>query len=377
MHVEQDGTLVMLLGSCSSDVQVVSSSGETTGLGAAVESLHADVDTIMHGSQNVAEQEYAKAAAGFEAILDTARTQALETADSIQQAWDASQRAATEQTIEDASKQLSSKLRGENSQAQAAVTRGNTAIDSMLNSKFDTINQQIRLMRPTLTERVLTAAAEITGLKGKLRGKLSQFASSVSGYHDQAKDAELTVPGLLSDMEDEINERLKGVDAINQQIDEAIPSFMGKKARIWSGGCASHAHGCGWQRYCLNRVDFNYMDGAATNAGDRIRISLTGMYRSSFYAMSHARYSYIQTRTASGTRMSGGDHRDGSGWWNHGSDWGDIRSDYFAPMPSGDFYEYWTHRGTHGWGCPGSYNWHSWNPWGSHSRVQVYYLGEA
>lgn len=320
--------------------------------------------------------EFDKAEPAFQNILDTAEQQARVTAASIEQAWRATVRDQTEQTIAAQSNLLDQRIRGEAATVNAMVSKARANIDKALDDMFDSINEKVRQLRTTYTEDVLDAAAEVTGKKGQLEGLLSQFKNAVESYHAQATAAQVNVPGELEDMEKSINEKLAKVDEINTKIEETIPKFATRTVRMWSGGCGHHAWGCGWQRYCLNRQDFDTMDGYASRDGDRMAIRVAGTFRSFFYAMSHARYSYVQTRTSQGTKVSGGDHRDGSGWWNHGSDWGDLRSDVVLPMSSGNYFDYWTHRGTHGWGCSGSYNWHSWNQWGSHSRVQVTYMGE-
>ena len=149
----------------------------------------------------------------------------------------------------------------------------------------------------------------------------------------------------------------------NKSFSYVWTSVAGRSV-AWSGGCKSHGVGSGWARYCSDGVDFNTAtDYLSTPGNGLFTFKISGYYRVMAWADG---YGSGYTRLA--LRKNGSDFAytheyDGhKGWQNRGL----TQVWYFK---EGDTFEAYSESDN------SSYRWHSWNPAGQHSRLQLEYIG--
>ncbi len=135
---------------------------------------------------------------------------------------------------------------------------------------------------------------------------------------------------------------------------------------VWSGGCTSHHHSTSWGKYCLNGEDFDNAAGylSVAASGD-VTIDQSGYYRVHWWAIQHGCGAKRVEWIINGTQRAyiHNDATTGNYWTHHSLD-------QVWPFKQGDTFYVNALANS----CDG-YAWHSWNANGSHSRMQIEYVG--
>ncbi|MBI5607639.1 MAG: proprotein convertase P-domain-containing protein, partial [Deltaproteobacteria bacterium] len=162
-----------------------------------------------------------------------------------------------------------------------------------------------------------------------------------------------------------------GLQACQKDIGSAV-EYAWKAAKaapiIWSGGCQSHNTSTGWNTYCLDGSDFSTAGEYLTvNANGTVTMKHSGYYSIDFYAIQHGCGQQDINIVVNGTgRTYTHTINDSSS-----SQWVKHSASLKYPFKKGDtVYVQLYHAG-----CGNTYDWHSWNPNGAHSRLTVEYLG--
>jgi hypothetical protein len=131
---------------------------------------------------------------------------------------------------------------------------------------------------------------------------------------------------------------------------------------IWSGGCTSHGKDIGWNKYCANATDFNTAsDYLSVNVNGTFTVIKEGYYRINMWTISSgAGFANIQL-------MVNGDYKQ-YGHQYAGTNWIDNSMDLIWRFNTGDTFYINIYN-------PENYAYHSYNPSGAHSRLQVTYEG--
>lgn len=133
---------------------------------------------------------------------------------------------------------------------------------------------------------------------------------------------------------------------------------------FWSGYCTHHARG-GWHRYCLNRAEYNNPKGYFRVHGNGvIQILKHGLYRINGWSISLMHGNYHDSRPLSARILKNGhtvqySHDYQNGWHRQTNNWifRARRGDRFQVQYHANHYAY-----------------HSGNPHGHHSRVQIQFV---
>lgn len=137
---------------------------------------------------------------------------------------------------------------------------------------------------------------------------------------------------------------------------------------MWSGGCKSHNQSGSWRQYCLDGNDYNYSQGHFNvSTSGRFTIAVSGFYRIKFYTIQHGCGQQDLAIRVNGVQKAYY-HENG---FSKAQGWRQRQLQYTAPLKIGEYVEPWTYHN----GCGNQYNWHLWNPNGSHSRVTFEYIG--
>jgi hypothetical protein len=132
---------------------------------------------------------------------------------------------------------------------------------------------------------------------------------------------------------------------------------------IWSGGCTSHSTGGGWDRYCLNGVDFDTATDYLSIAGNGIvTVKVAGYYRIQAWAIGYTSgYRHLRL-VKNGADFAYNHQYDGHNGWET------VQFTQLWPFKAGDTLELYYYAGD-------NYRWHSWNSAGQHSRAQFEFVG--
>ena len=101
----------------------------------------------------------------------------------------------------------------------------------------------------------------------------------------------------------------------------------------------------------------------------RFRTRVTGLHRVKFWAWSHSSMSYNQVYFHNNHRWDGRTRRGMAGRWCHRPRWHDNWGDITWPISSGQDIRMRMARN-----C-GSWSYHGWSSSGTHSRVQIEWIG--
>lgn len=144
----------------------------------------------------------------------------------------------------------------------------------------------------------------------------------------------------------------------------AITAFQSHRY-MWSGYCSHHGNANNnWARYCTDRVEWNTGNDyfRVSNAGNgEFTATVAGYYRINAWAITHASSWAFAAMYVNGVlRYHGHEYAQGT--------WTDNFLDQTWPMQAGDVFWVQYYRGG------GSWNYHSGNANGAHSRIQITYL---
>lgn len=136
---------------------------------------------------------------------------------------------------------------------------------------------------------------------------------------------------------------------------------------MWSGGCTSHNTSNGEATYCLDGNDFNSAGKYINiNSNGIVTVTIPGYYRINVYidgtSCSYRRVYLRRNYKASPgwTDFANSHHYENSGGWYQ------LIVDQTWPFKEGDQFQVISQQD-----CgDGYYKWHSWNPYGQHSRAQ-------
>jgi hypothetical protein len=143
-------------------------------------------------------------------------------------------------------------------------------------------------------------------------------------------------------------------------------AVAGHNIRVYSGYCTSHSRGNGWARYCTNGHEFNQAGAFLTVRSNGIfTAKRSGFFRLHFRTIQYtANWAQHDIRTIVNGRQVSYAHN------NHVSSWVENENDLVWYIKAGQDFHFQAY--VHG---SNPYRWHSGNAHGSHSRVQVSYLG--
>ena len=141
-------------------------------------------------------------------------------------------------------------------------------------------------------------------------------------------------------------------------------SAASNKHIIWSGYCNFHGSAAGWNVYCNNSTDFNSASGyISPNGSGTFTIQKSGYYSVRYWGIALQQYYAHVYWVVNGTLRHYGHEYVG-----HGA-WGDNFMDWTWPFNAGETFYIQVYNG-------GSYAFHSGNPFGQYSRIQVAFEGE-
>ena len=133
---------------------------------------------------------------------------------------------------------------------------------------------------------------------------------------------------------------------------------------MWSGYCSSHGTASDYNKYCTDSTDWDTLDDMLTiNSDGTFTVNQEGYYRVNAWAASNGN-SYAEARfVVNGQYKHHGKERV------YNNNWSDNFIDVIWPLNAGDtfFVEY---------NNPGQYAYHSGNAEGTHSRMQIHFVGD-
>lgn len=134
---------------------------------------------------------------------------------------------------------------------------------------------------------------------------------------------------------------------------------------MWSGGCSSGGNSSGWNKYCLDSVDFNTADDYVdVNANGDMTILKSGFYRINAWSIANsASYGFIRVIKNDLVTLQGQQYL--------GNSWNDMRTDLTWPFEAGDVVkvEYFGNGGS-GWA------YFQWSAENAFSRLQISFQGD-
>jgi hypothetical protein len=142
-------------------------------------------------------------------------------------------------------------------------------------------------------------------------------------------------------------------------------ALAGGNARVYSGYCSSHSRGSGWDRYCLNRKEFQHGAFVSAHSNGVVTIRKTGMYRL------HARtIQYCANWCGRHLRTLVDGRQIDYAYKQHAHSWVETELDKMYHLKAGQNVQF--HMYSSG---SNPYRWHSGNGHGAHSRVQITFMG--
>jgi len=224
--------------------------------------------------------------------------------------------------------------------------------------------------------------AMIQAIDAKIPGDVSSLESEVNSKLAAAKGQASEIKAIATNLEAQFlaqqnaaNSKLSNFEAgAVASITEASASIMSGKRKVWSGGCHYSNQGS-WSWYCLTRSDYSHFkqddgsDGFSIVSSHRFRTRIKGLHRVKFWAWSHSSRSYNQVYFHNNHRWDGRTRRGMAGRWCHRPKWHDNWGDITWPLNSGQDIRMRMARS-----C-GSWSYHAWSSSGTHSRVQIEWIG--
>lgn len=258
-----------------------------------------------------------------------------------------------------------------------ATTR---SLSSNIEERIQGVDSKIGTSRGNLIEsvntKVDTAQASLTSAIADMRKKLDDQLAAISGKKTKAEKAasdslaalQKTLDDTVASMDVEKNvaDALKAVDTGLAKAENDVKNAAYPTKIMWSGGCNNHGSRDGWKPYCHSNTEFNtagdYLQLTGNNENSEFVIKQTGWYRINWWGAGQRHWNYVGIWRNGNHIHYGREYTDGN--------WHDHMADLTWKFEKGEKFYINIYGSGHG-----SYQYHSWNSGGEHSRLQVEYLG--
>lgn len=271
-----------------------------------------------------------------------------------------------------------------------SATLGATGIENSLSSELEKIQNLAGPKISAFKQNAMDDMGEVEGdinamisdIQGTIPGDANDLNNKVTSELNAAKSKQDEITQIANQLEATFNAQVKKAeDSVKQfqtaaqaEIDNAVKSLMPSARKMWSGGCHYSEQGS-WRNYCLDRTDYNTYkqdDGSAgfsIVSGYRWRNQIKGVLRIRHWHWTHSSMGYMHIYIYNHHRFDGRSRRPVAGHWCHRPKWHDMHGDINWRVESG--HDIWVRMGR----TCGSWTFHSWSSSGTHSRLQIEYLG--
>lgn len=251
-------------------------------------------------------------------------------------------------------------------------------IDDRVAYLDDSISKASVLIQDTVDSKLATGQRQIeeglASMQKLLDGSLAAIGDDLSGDQDKlatdlaalsaAANASLTtvtatIKEKLDPLPAVVDKRVKEVT--DQVAGAAYPPVLG-----WSGGCNHMGQRNGWYPYCHSNTEFmtatDFFALSPDHENSDFKVKKDGFYRIVYFGIGQRAYNHVGLWHNNRHVHHGNDYTDGN--------WRDEHMDITWRFAAGDTFWIQIYGDNHG-----TYQYHSWNSGGAHSRAQVFYLG--